>query len=124
MGENTAPGGGSKTLRHQLKILSDFLHGFELEKLHPDISCVKSSPGLIPYILSDNNNSYAVFLRAIGTEKTKLQLTTGDGDYRLQALNTLNGSYTDPVRIGSEEGVITIEIEIPEGELVLKIVRD
>ena len=124
MGENTAPGGGSKTLRHQLKILSDFLHGFELEKLHPDISCVKSSPGLIPYVLSDKNNSYAVFLRAIGTDRTKMKLTTGDGNYRVQALNTFTGSYTNPVRISPEEGIITIEIEIPEGELALKIIRE
>ena len=124
LGENKAPGGGRKTLRQQLKILSDFLHGFELEKLQPNLSCIKSSPGLIPYVLSDKNNAYAVFLRAIGTENTTLQLKTGDGNFLVQVLNTITGSFTDPVMIKSEGGFIKIEVEIPEGELALKIIRE
>jgi len=123
-GKNNAPGGGSKTLRQQLKILSDFLHGFELEKLYPYNSCIKSSPGLIPYVLSDKNNTYAVYLRAVCIENTTLELKTGDGNYQVQALNTITGSYSAPVRIESHDGVIKIEIEIPEGELVLKIIRE
>lgn len=123
-GENTAPGGGSKTLRQQLKILSDFLHGFELEKLYPNISCIKSSPGLIPYVLSDKNNVYAVFLRAVGTQNTSLELKTGNGNYRVLVLNTITGSYTEPVKIKSGEGIIKIDVKIPEGELALKIIRE
>ncbi len=55
---NVAPGGGSAALRSQLKILSGFLKGFELEKLHPDLSVAAGSPGLIPYILSDGMSAY------------------------------------------------------------------
>ena len=33
---NKAPGGGSPALRRQLKVLSDFLHRFDLAKLQPD----------------------------------------------------------------------------------------
>jgi hypothetical protein len=124
IGENKAPGGGSDTLRMQLKILSEFLHGFDLEKLFPDNSCIKSSPGLIPYILSDSKTTYAVFLRAIGTEETTLQLKTEIGSYLVQKINTVNGSYTDPVKIKSMNGLITIEIEIPDGELALKITKE
>lgn len=124
LGKNRAPGGGSKTLRQQLKILSDFLHSFELEKLQPNLSCIISSPGLIPYILSDKNNSYAVFLRAIGTENTTLELKTGDGNFQVQALNTITGSFSNPVIIKSGERIIKIEVEIPEGELALKIRRE
>lgn len=123
-GENHAPGGGSKTLRQQLKILSDFLHGLELEKLYPNISCIKSSPGLIPYVLSDKNNAYAVYLRAVGTENTTLELITGNGSYQVQALNTITGSYSDPVKLVSINEVLKIDVEIPEGELALKIVRE
>jgi len=123
-GENNAPGGGSKELRRQLRILSDFLHGFELEKLNPNISCTKSSPGLILYVLSDKNNAYVVYLRAVGTENTTLELITGNGSYQVQALNTITGSYSDPVKIKSHDGVIKIEVEIPEGELALKIIRE
>ena len=124
LGKNNAPGGGGYALRQQLKILSDFLHGFELEKLHPYKSCIVSSPGLIPYVLSDNNNAYAVFLRAIGTKKTTLQLKSDDANYQVWAVNTINGSYSGPVAVKSLEGILTIDIEIPEGELALKILKE
>jgi len=123
-GNNRAPGGGSETLRQQLRVLSDFLHGSNLEKLYPYPSCILSSPGLIPYILSDKSNTYAVYLRAVGTENSTLQLKTGGGSFRVQELNTLTGSYTDPVNMKSEEGILSITIMIPEGELALKITRE
>ena len=122
-GENQAPGGGSDTLRQQLKILSDFLHGFELEKLHPANSCIKRSPGLIPYVLSDNNKAYAVYLRAIGTGNTTLQLKTEGENFQVLGLNTVTGSFSNPDRIKSINGIITIEVDIPDGELALKIIE-
>ena len=123
-GINNAPGGGSKILRQQLKILSEFLHGFELQKLYPNISCVKSSPGLIPYVLSDKNNVYAVYLRAVGTENTILELVTSDGNFKVQTLNTTTGSYSDPEEIESHNDFIKIEVEIPDGELALRIIKE
>ena len=124
LGENQAPGGGSKTLRSQLEVLSDLLHGFELVKLYPDPVCVRSSPGLIPYVLSDQSGSYAVYLRAIGTENSSLQVETGDGNFQVQTLNTLTGAYSNPVTIAALEGIISIDIEIPQGELALKITKE
>ena len=124
MGINKAPGGGSTNLRLQLKILSDFLNSFKLEKLYPNNGFIKSSPGLIPYVLSDKDNAYAVYLRAIGTEKTTLQLQTGNSVYTVSTLNTITGSYNSPVTIKSIGGIITIDVEIPDGELALKILKE
>ncbi len=123
LGKNNAPGGGSDTLRKQLKFLSDFLHSFELEKLHPDNSCIISSPGLIPYVMSDNNYSYAAYLRAIGTNNTVFKIKVNPGNYQLQILNTITGTYTNPVVIKTNDGVITIDLDIPDGELALKILK-
>ncbi len=123
LGKNKAPGGGSKTLRIQLKALSDFLHGFELEKLHPDYTCVERSRGLIPFVLSDGNKAYAVYLRAIGTTGTTLALRTGKGTFKVNPFNTITGSYAEPVTLRAENGVLEIDVQIPEGELALKIVR-
>jgi hypothetical protein len=124
LGENKAPGGGSKTLRNELKILSEFLHSFDLPVLNPDHSCVKSSPGLIPYVLSDHKGSYALFLRSVGTDFTSLQLETGDGNFRVQFINTLTGSKTDPLLVQSIDGILEVKVEIPEGELALKITKE
>jgi hypothetical protein len=122
-GENQAPGGGSPALRSQLRILSEFLHDFDLPKLQPNAGCIVSSPGLIPFVLSDKNQSYAIFVRAIGTEEAILSLETGTGSYEVQTLNTLTGSYSDPLRIKADDVVLHVELEIPEGELALKISR-
>ena len=122
-GVNSAPGGGSKALRRQLKSLRDFLEGFPLERMHPNCTAVVSSPGLIPYLLSDGNSAYAIFLKAVGTDHSVLQLRTGEGSYRVMPLNTLTGSFAGSQLIAAENGLLTIEVEIPEGELALKIIR-
>jgi hypothetical protein len=124
LGVNNAPGGGSKDLRFQLRILSDFLHSFSLEHMHPDMNCIQGSPGLIPYVLSDGKANYAVFLRATGTENTSLAVETGDGNFLVQELNTLSGSYSEPVTIAAKNGMLILDIKIPQGELALKISRD
>lgn len=123
LGENKAPGGGSDTLRQQLKSLSDFLHGFELEKLQPYNNCVVYSPGLIPYILSDIEKSYAVFLRAVGTKKTSLTLKTSNRTHIVRYLNTISGKYSDPLTIEPENGLLRLDIDIPDGELAIKIIE-
>jgi len=124
--ESGFAGSGDQVYRRQawLKILSDFLHGFDLPKLHPSPSCVYSSPGLIPYVLSDQNGSFAVYLRATGTESTSLLLETGNGNFLVQALNTITGSYNNPVILTAREGRIAIDVEIPEGELAIKITKE
>jgi hypothetical protein len=123
-GENSAPGGGSKALRFQLKILADFLNSFYLPKLHPDQSCVRSSPGLIPYVLSDGENTFALYVRAVGTDHSSLQLETGHGHFRVEVYNTLTGLVTSPGTITASEGILTMEIEIPDGELAIRMTKE
>ncbi len=122
-GENAAPGGGSPELRRQLKFLAEFLGRFELEKLHPDHQAVKSSPGLIPYVLSDNDNTFAIYLRAVGTGHNTLELKAGSGSYRIRTLNTLTGEYAGPVSVKSSGGTISLDIVIPDGEMAIEVSR-
>lgn len=124
LGINNAPGGGSKDLRFQLRVLSEFLHSFPLENMHPDQKCIRSSPGLIPFVLSDQNGSFAVYLRATGTEKTSLELETGPGTFLLQNLNTLTGVYSEAVRQEAKDGLLKLEVHIPQGELAMKITEE
>ena len=124
LGENKAPGGGSKTLRSQLKTLSEFLHGFNLEKLHPAYGLALDAPGLIPYIMSEENTAYAIFLRAVGTEKTTFSMKIHDGNYSVQTLNTITGKYVEPMNLTATGGVLQIDVEIPDGELALKILSE
>ncbi len=124
LGENKAPGGGSKALRNQLKVLSQFLHGFELVKMHPANELVMRSPGLIPFVMASGNETYAIFLHSVGTKNTILEMNTGDGNYRIQFLNTLTGTYSETTTLHASEGRLLIEIAIPDGELALKISKE
>lgn len=123
-GINNAPGGGSKDLRFQLKVLSEFLHSFTLEKMHPDLNCIRSSPGLIPSVLSDREGNFAVFLRATGTENSAITIEIGEGNFVIQSLNTHTGTYSEPVTSAAMDGLLSLDIEIPDGELALKITRE
>ncbi len=122
-GENNAPGGGSQALREQLRILSEFIHSFELVNLKPDYSSVVKAPGLIPYLMKDNNGNFALYIRSVGIEKASFDLKAENGTYTVQHLNTLNGDYSEPWEVMAEEGVLTISSEIPNGELAFRINR-
>lgn len=120
-GKNNAPGGGSPELRKQLKYLSEFLHGFQLEKLYPDYDCVEAAPGLITYALSDPGNAYALFIRSTGTSESQLKINTGEGRFGVTFLNTLTGEYIQSVTMDPEQGTLQLDISIPNGEQALKI---
>ena len=123
LGKYKAPGGGSKALRQQLRILSDFLHSFDLVQLYPNNSCIVNSPKLTPYILSGRNTSFAIFVEAISSKSSKLEIKADNGYYQGQILNTITGEYSQPFAIEAVGGVLLINIEMPDGELALKITK-
>jgi hypothetical protein len=66
---NTQPGGGTAALRRQLRILRDFIYGFDFLKMKPDDSVFKSNPppgllqGLTARALVERGKAYAIYLR-------------------------------------------------------------
>jgi hypothetical protein len=65
------PGGGSVALRKQLRILKDFIHGFDFVHIKPDKTVVTStSPaGLFVHALSQPGKAYALYLRRVTAPK-------------------------------------------------------
>jgi hypothetical protein len=74
---NQAPGGGGPTLRRQLKVLSDFLHGLDLANMHPDSATVRRAPGVVVRGLSAPGRQYAFYLSGRGPASLQLNLPTG-----------------------------------------------
>jgi hypothetical protein len=118
--ENEAPGGGGATLRTQLKILSDFIHGFDIVKLKPDHVSILHAPGLVPYALSDPGMEYAIFLQSI-TESTMLKMDMPSGVYVAKHIHTTTGEVVKEETLQVGEGSVDIEIAIPDEELALDI---
>lgn len=123
-GKNEAPGGGSTALRRELKILSDFLHALPLPELTPDLTSVKKAPGLIPFVLSNRQDHYAIFVRSVGTSQSRLELQVPDGAYRVQYLDTTSGAYAGSARLESKSGRLILDLSLPKGELAIRIDRD
>ena len=74
---NKAPGGGSPALRRQLKVLSDFLHGFDLAKLQPDPLLVARATGVVVCSLSQPGKAHALYVQGRGPTTLSLQLAKG-----------------------------------------------
>jgi len=117
---NEAPGGGSAILRQQLKVLSEFIHGFNIVTLRPDYTCVVNAPGVIPYVLSNPGREYAVFLQSV-TESTALKMKIPAGNYTVQHVNTVNGEMVKEESLRVKDAPVELKLDFPEGELALKI---
>ncbi len=95
-----SPGGGSATLRRQLKILTDFLHGFDLAALAPDPGFVRHAPGAVTRTLGVPGKAWGVYLRGRGP--TVLQVNLPKGRWRIDWIDVETGktSKTEELRHG------------------------
>lgn len=119
---NQAPGGGSPTLRRQLKVLSDFLRGFDLARLNPDTTVVYRAPGVVMRVLSEPGRQYAIYLQGRGP--TTLTLNLPRGTWQIEWIDTLDGRSLKKERIASRGGAT--ELASPEfpGEVALRISKE
>jgi hypothetical protein len=64
---DTQPGGGAASLRKQLRILRDFIYGFDFVKMMPDNSMVKEGvpQGMTARALVERGKAYAIYLRPV-----------------------------------------------------------
>ena len=121
--ENDAPVGGSVTLRRQLKILSDYIHSFDLVSLKPDYTSIVHAPGLIPYVLSNPGQEYAIFLQSV-TDSSVIQADIPSGKYSVKHMNTVNGEIVKEETIEVVNEISQFEVSIPDNELAISIRRN
>lgn len=103
--KNKAPGGGSPELHVQIKVLKDFVHGFDFLRMTPDQSIIKGgvpSKGAV-HVLANVGKAYAVYIR--GGEQTKLSLELPAGKYRAIWLDTKSGKSAAEEAIDHSGGV-------------------
>jgi len=87
-----APGGGGRTLRRQLKILKDFIEGFDFVRMRPANEVLRGKlPGKVTArVLAEPGKQYAIYVLGDGLEKLQLDLPAGR--YRAQWVNTKTGA--------------------------------
>ena len=81
------PGGGNRTLRRQLKILSDFINGFDFVRMAPDNAIIKGGvpAGISARALVERGGAMAIYLRearagVVGPVTLELDLPPGVWD--------------------------------------------
>jgi hypothetical protein len=114
------PGGGSPTLRRQLRILSDFLQSFTLADLKPDFNVVKHAPGATAHGLSKPGREYAIYFDGHGPAEIELELPAGH--YSTVWINTKTGDEESPEKFQHEGGLKVLRTPQFTNGIALKII--
>jgi hypothetical protein len=116
-----SPGGGGRTLRRQLRVLAEFLNGFDLARLGPGCDAIVRSPGVVAFGLATRGVQYAFYLR--GRAPAELTIDLPPGAYRAEWVDVLDGSVVRSEEIEHAGGARTIASPDFDEEIALRIVR-
>lgn len=94
---SSQPGGGNKAFRRQIKILSDFLHGFDFIRMRPDDSVIRGGvpEGGSARALVEPGKAMAVYLRKEGAAEADavvLRIALDEGNWQAEWLDTKTGN--------------------------------
>jgi hypothetical protein len=106
------PGGGNAGFRTQMKVLKDFLHGFDFLRMKPDETLVKGGlpPGTRARVLSEPGKQYAVYL--FGGKTAKPLLALPPGKYAAEWISPLTGETLKREIVASKG--MTVSLQSPE----------
>jgi hypothetical protein len=99
--DNKAPGGGSPALRKQLRVLSEFLHSFDLATMRPDPGAVREQPGVVVRVLSSPGEAYGVYLEG---RQGAVALRLPEGAWSVEWISTSDGAVIQKDRLAPHEG--------------------
>lgn len=117
--DNQAPGGGSPALRHQLRILRDFLHSADLAQLNPDHDFVVHAPGSFTRTLSAPGDTYLVYVQ--GRSLDSLQVALPAGPWRMEWINLESGQVIQKTPLTATEPITTLACPAFPGEVAVRI---
>lgn len=121
--ENNAPGGGSPTLRRQLKVLSEFIHRFELAKMNPNPMLVKRAPGVVPRVLSARDGlAHALYLQ--GRAPTALELNLAPGNWSVEWISVDDGTVLKQESIRSGNAATVLNSPAFDDAIALRVERE
>lgn len=118
--QQEAPGGGSRTLRKQLKILKNFMESFDFVQMKPETFNVPDNKKYTAYQLSDTGKQYAFYFEGLGQEAVSLNLPAGN--YTLEMISVLDGSTKPLVKKKHKGGELKLDL-IDQDDFALRVVR-
>ena len=116
---NKAPGGGSATLRKQLRVLKHFLESVDFVLMRPDPACVNKAPGAFAAVLSDPGREYALFVEAAG--ECRLTLDLPPGTYTAEWMDAFSGAVIKTEEVMCSGKPVEIQGPGTRGRFALRI---
>ena len=118
----TQPGGGNPGFRKQMKLLKDFIHGFEFTKMKPTREAIREP---LPkearcQVLAEQGRQYAAYFK--GAPKFAFSIELPAGDYRVQWLDVVTGRRADLHLAKHPGGPASFQIPGEFNECALKVV--
>lgn len=115
------PGGGNAGFRAQIRVLKEFLLGFDFTRMVPDETIVKG--GLLAkgraHVLSEPGKQYALYL--FGGPSAKLQLALPNGKYRAEWVSPLTGEVLKTETMMSTGPAVELNSPAFETDISLRI---
>ena len=131
------PGGGGPELRRQLRILKDFIEGFDFVRMKPDDTTVKShvitvrrQPTIAAsrgpakatvQVLSETGKAYAIYINGGSQAELVLQLPTRR--YKVEWLNTKTGLVEKAEIFEHKGGTRTVHSPAYADDIALRVNR-
>ncbi len=117
------PGGGNPGYRKQMKLLKEFIHGFEFVKMKPAREVIREA---LPedarcQVLGEAGRQYAAYFKA--APKFAFSVDLPPGNYRIEWLDVANGRKDTPVELDHPGGAAKFQVPDEVNECALKIVR-
>jgi hypothetical protein len=127
------PGGGNRGFRRQMKILSDFINGFEFVRMSPDHSIIKGGipQGGTARALVDRGRAMAIYVRKPGANSPAsseaaaspaLQIDLTDGVWQAEWIDTRLGHVVRTARVDGG-GVRALEPPVYDTDIALRVRR-
>jgi hypothetical protein len=122
----TQPGGGSPALRRQLRILKDFIHGFDFVRMKPNNSVVREIQGESPpsrvRALVEPGQQYAIYL--FGGSEVELSVELPGGKYMAEWVQVVSGKIDRREQLNHPGGPARLKSPRFQEDIALRVVRE
>lgn len=118
------PGGGNPGFRRQMRILRDFINGFDFVHMKPDRSVVKGGApqGVTPRVLVEPGKACAIYLKS-GKGLVALEIALPAGRYRADWISPLSGEVLKSEEVEHGGGTARIPAPATTDDVALDIRR-
>src|SRR5439155_485387 len=123
------PGGGNPVFRRQMKILHQFIRGFDFVKMK-SLNSALNAPvggGARAYVLAEPNKAYAVYVAPAGEKpahgEAVVSLAVPEGTYRAEWIDPMTGKVEKRETVKSAKGTVVLTSPLHQEDIALKLMK-